>query len=90
MTKILNHYFNMEEMYVSLEAVNAFETWLKELPEATIYDSKKFASRLVELAEEYEVENPDEIIYLLRQYWSQLEEYIPASERYLVESCFEY
>jgi hypothetical protein len=80
----------MEEMYVSLEAVNAFEKWMRELPEAINTDPKLFANRLLELAEEYEVENLDEIVYLLRQYWSQLEEYIPASDRYTVESCFEF
>jgi len=77
-------------MYVSLEAVNAFEKWMRELPEAINTDPKLFANRLLELAEEYEVENLDEIVYLLRQYWSQLEEYIPASDRYTVESCFEF
>ena len=80
----------MEEMYVSLEAVNAFEKWMRELPEAINTDPKLFANRLLELAEEYDVENLDEIVYLLRQYWSQLEEYIPASDRYTVESCFEF
>jgi hypothetical protein len=80
----------MEEMFVSLEAVNAFEQWMRELPEAIHTDPKLFANRLLELAEEHEVENLDEIVYLLRKYWSQLEEYIPASDRYTVESCFEF
>lgn len=77
-----------EEMYVSLEAVNAFETWMKELPTYTYVDYKAYGNRLLELSEEYEVENLDEMIYLLRQYWPQLDEYVPASERYVIESCF--
>ena len=77
-----------EDMYISLEAVNAFETWMKELPTYTHIDYKTYGNRLLELSEEYEVENLDEIVYLLRQYWPQLEEYIPASERYTIESCF--
>ena len=77
-------------MYVSLEAVNAFETWMKELPSSIHRDVTKYTNRLIELVEEYEVEDTYEIVYLLRQFWPQLEEYIPASERHYVESCFEY
>lgn len=80
----------MDERLISLEAVNAFETWMKELPESTDYDPEVIGYRLLELCEEYCVEDFDEILYLLNQYYDQVEEYVPKSKRYIIESYFNY
>ena len=80
----------MNENMISLEAVNCFETWMKEVPMAIDQDPEKYGNRLLELAMEYEVEDLNELIYLFRQYWPQLEEYIPSSARYTLESCLHF
>lgn len=82
----------IDENMISLEAVSAFEAWMNELPKSNLYYTDFFmhGSRLRELAEEYDVENLEEVLYLLEQWFNNLEEeFITGGKRALAIEGFE-
>ena len=69
----------MEEIYVSLEAVNAFDEFMKKECYCGTFEAK--GCMLRDLTEKYEVEDDNEILHMLNQWFIQNKEYITARQR---------
>ena len=87
MTQNQKHCFNMEE-YISLEAINCFEEWMKQFDPKQDFDCAEAGAVLREFATNYEVEDDNEIIYLLNKYFTEEDEYISMYKRSCIVKSF--